>query len=225
VNSLLVTIRRASPGAWWETLLWVGYNFLGSLMPIWATFLLLRLHHQHFRLNDFVKHGEFALYTAAFLAPALQLVVRNIKNSKYVLGTGAVLFAVAGLVFSGIIYSGVAPAAPSLEQTGLPPPLGIDERFLFYVSMILFTLSLAFAVLVTLIENQPLSTNIQKSEEEGEKQLADKFSGKKPEAAVGVRDISAAEPEEKELSEEELAAHFKPQAGTKDNPTGGAANG
>ena len=251
----------------------MAYNFLGSLMPIWATFFLLKLHHQRFYLNDFVKHGEFALYTAAFLAPALQLVVRNIRSSKYVLGTGAVLFAVAGLVFSGIIYSGVvvggpssqqsamplqvdtvrtstqqggAPAHPdtvapnpqqsstppypgstalSPEQTGVAPHSEIDEGFLFYVSISLFALSLGFAVLVTLIENQPLNTNIQKSEEEGEKHLADKFGGKKPEATVGVVDISATE-EPKEPTEAELAARFEPGADAGGNaPPGGPVNG
>jgi hypothetical protein len=59
----------------------VGYNLLGSLMPIWGTYFVLKLHQQPFHLNDFVKHGEFALYTAAFLAPALQLVVSNIKSA------------------------------------------------------------------------------------------------------------------------------------------------
>ena len=195
----------------------MAYNLLGSLMPIWASFFLLKLHHQHFYLNDFVKHGEFALYTAAFLAPALQLVVRNIRDSKYVLGTGAVLFAVAGLVASGIIYSGVV--------LGVPSPQQIDEGFLFYVSIILFASSLGFAVLVALFEYQPVNLNVRKSEEEGEKLLARKFSGKKPEAAVGVVAISS-EDDGKPASDDELAAHFKPDPdGNAENPPRGPENG
>ena len=127
-------------------------------MPIWGTYFLLKLHHQPFHIDDFAKHGEFALYTAAFLAPALQLVVQNIKDSRYVLGTGAVLFAVAGLVVAVTVYSGVV--------VGAPFPESLDEHFLFTVSIVLFLASLGFAVVVTLIENQLLNPNLQKSDAE-----------------------------------------------------------
>jgi hypothetical protein len=187
----------------------VGYNLLGSLMPIWGTYFLLQLHHQHFVLNDFIKHGEFALYTAAFLAPALQLVVRNIRDAKYVLRPGAVLFAVAGLVVSGIIYSGVV--------VGVPSPQQIDEEFLFKVSIILFASSLAFAVLVTLIENQQLNPNVTKSEADDRKALDDKVSAKKPESASGVREIAEAQDDSPIIPEEDLAAKFTPKADAAEN--------
>jgi uncharacterized membrane protein YhaH (DUF805 family) len=203
VSELLFTIRSASWRSWWQTLLWVGYNLLGSLMPIWGTYFLLQLHHQNFVLNDFIKHGEFALYTAAFLAPALQLVVRNIRDAKYVLGTGAVLFAVAGLVVSGIIYSGVV--------VGVPSPQQIDESFLFKVSIILFASSLAFAVLVTLIENQQLNPNVTKSEADDQKALNDKVSAKKPESASGVRVVPESQDERPVTPEGDLAARFTPR--------------
>jgi hypothetical protein len=207
-------------------------------MPIWATLILLNLHHQPFHFNDFVKHGEFALYTATFFAPALQLVVRNIKNSKYALGTGAVLFAVVGLVFSGIIYAGVVGDSVSqqmpatLSQGPIPRPqtpaptsavstptvLGLDERFLLVFSTTLFASSLIFAFFVTLIENQPISADLRKSEEEGEKALGDKFTEKRPAETVGVSEIPS---EDERPTEEELAANFKPP----NDPPGGSDNG
>ncbi len=52
MSELLFTIRNASWKSWWETLLWVGYDLLGSLMPIWGTYFLLKLHPQQFHLND-----------------------------------------------------------------------------------------------------------------------------------------------------------------------------
>src|SRR5262249_32069837 len=115
-------------------------------MPIWATLVLLKLHSQPLHFNDFIKHGEFVLYAAAFLAPALQSVVRYSRDSKYVLGTGAALFAVVGLVISGIIYAGVAGGTPSFTEAGSGPQQSkpINEIFLYYVSIMLLTSSLGF---------------------------------------------------------------------------------
>jgi hypothetical protein len=202
VSELLFTIRNASAKSWWQTLLWVGYNLLGSLMPIWGTYFLLKLHHQHFQINDFAKHGEFALYTAAFLAPALQLVVRNIKDAKYVLGTGAVLFAVAGLVVAVNVYSGVV--------VGVPAPETIDEVFLLRVSIILFLASLVFAVVVTLIENQLLNPNVRKSDAEDRRALDVKFTQKRPEVATEVQDLPPLPEDSRIMPEQDLAARFKP---------------
>jgi hypothetical protein len=148
MTALFLTIHNAGIKSWWQTILWVGYNALGSLLPIWGTYFLLKLHGQHFHLNDFVRHGEFALYSATFLAPALQMVVRNIREGKYVLGTGAVLFAFVGFATSVIIYSGVA--------TGNKYPSDIDEFFLFWISLALFGTSLGFATIVALIENRSI---------------------------------------------------------------------
>jgi hypothetical protein len=169
-------------------------------MPIWGTYFLLKLHHQQFYINDFARHGEFALYTAAFLAPALQLVVRNIRDAKYVLGTGAVLFAVAGLVVAVNVYSGVV--------VGVPFPEKIDETFLLSVSIILFVASLGFAVLVTLIENQLLHPNVQKSETEDRKELNARFTQKQPEAAPIVRELPPLPDEDRVIPEQELANRF-----------------
>lgn len=170
-------------------------------MPIWGTYFLLKLHHQHFLLNDFVKHGEFALYTAAFLAPALQLVVRNIKDSKYVLGTGSVLFALAGLVVAVNIYSGVVVGVSSPEQ--------IDETFLFRVSIILFSSSLGFAVLVALIENQVANPNVTGSEAADRRALNERFSERQPEPAALANNVVPKQDEPEIVPEDDLAAKFK----------------
>jgi hypothetical protein len=202
VRELFFTIRKASARSWWQTLLWVGYNMLGSLMPLWGTYFLLKLHHQAFHVNDFSKHGEFALYTAAFLAPALQLVLRNIKDAKYVLGTGAVLFAVAGLVVAVNVYSGVV--------VGVAPPDTIDELFLLQVSIILFLASLGFAVVVTLVENSILNPNVRKADAEDRKVLEGKFTQKAPEPAREVRDLPPSPEDAPVIPEQDLAACFRP---------------
>lgn len=201
MTAMFLTIRNASRKSWWQTILWVGYNALGSLIPIWGTYFLIRLHRQHFQMNDFVKHGEFALYAATFLAPALQLVVRNIRDSRYLLGTGAVLAAVFGLLISVVLYSGVV--------VGVKSPQEIDEVFLFWTSIGLFALSLGFAVLVTLIENEQLNPNVRKTEAAEQSILNEKFSQKRPEMALEGPESVA--PEDSVVpSEDDLVAKFKP---------------
>jgi hypothetical protein len=189
--------------------MWVAYNFLGSLMPIWGTYFLLHLYDQPFVLNDFAKHGEFALYTAAFLAPALQQVVKSIRNQKYVLGTGAVLIAVTGLVISAIIYSGLTTGLTlktSLEQHGGPVVLLAkpSEAFLFSSTLVLFGSSLVFAFIVTLIENVLMDPSPSKMEGESEAKLRTQFKAAAPEPAVGldprVPDVVAAPPTNDELA-------------------------
>jgi hypothetical protein len=170
-------------------------------MPIWGTYFLLRLHHQQFYLNDFIKHGEFALYTAAFLAPALQLVVRNIKDAKYVLGTGAVLFAVAGLVVAVNIYSGVV--------VGVSYPQQLDELFLFRVSIILFLSSLGFAVLVALIQDQISSPQVEESEASEQRSLNQRFSERRPESAPSAGPQPPQPDEPGVVPEASLASRFK----------------
>jgi hypothetical protein len=211
---LILAFRNASWRHWQSTLMWVAYNFLGSLMPIWGTYFLLHLYHQSFVLNDFAKHGEFALYTAAFLAPALQQVVKNIKNDKYVLGTGAVLVSVTGLVISAIIYSGLTTGI-TLATSGKDHPTTpssasvLDEAFLFKATLILFGLSLIFAVVVTLIENVILEPPLSSIGAASEKHLQDAFATAKPETAPGLAPrLQAGPPQILEIDDAQLAKAF-----------------
>lgn len=207
MTALFLTIRKAAWKSWWQTVLWVGYNALGSLMPIWGTFFWIKLHGQSFHMNDFVKHGEFALYAATFLAPALQAVVRNVRDAKYLLGTGAVLLASFGLLVSVALYSGVV---------GAKSPNEIDQTFLFRTSIGLFVVSLGFAVIVTLLENEQTNLNIRGAEAAVQTALDQQVSKKAPENAGEIRDLPLAE-EPEVVPEQELAARFKPPVSAADS--------
>jgi len=95
-SPLVRCLTTVSGKTWQRTVTWFGFNVLGGLMPLWGTLLLWRLHSQNFQFYDLLKHGEFALYAAAFLAPSLQVIASNIKNTKYVLGAGTVFLLVTG---------------------------------------------------------------------------------------------------------------------------------
>jgi hypothetical protein len=173
-SEILYAVQVASWESWRETISWLGFNVLGSFMPLWGSFFLLRLANQPFVFRDFMKHGEFALYTAAFLAPALQSIVRNLRNKRYVLRTGPVLLSFAGLLISAIVYGGVAmmtgPPGASTQK--------LNEEFLFRTSWIILPASLVFVFCVTLIQNQMENPNVSEIEESQRVELRRRFERK-----------------------------------------------
>lgn len=173
---LIAAVRQSSWQDWKETLYWLGFNFLGGLLPTWGGALLLRLRGQHLVYSDFAKHGEFALYSAAFLAPALLVIFRYVKRSRYVLGAGSGLMAVFGLLASAFVYATAAtptanPAAHAIEA-------GYDVGYLVAFSTGLLVFSLIVALLVAFVENQATNLDLQQVETRQQEELRAKFERK-----------------------------------------------
>jgi hypothetical protein len=154
------------------TLYWLGFNVLGGLLPTWGSALLLRLRGQQLVYADFAKHGEFALYSAAFLAPALLVIFRYAKRNRYVLGAGSGLMAVSGLLVSALVYATAASAA--VNPGGHP----VDESYLVAFSTGLLVFSLVVALLVAFVENQATNLNLQEVESRQQEELRTKFEKK-----------------------------------------------
>lgn len=172
-SKILYAVQIASWNNWRETMSWLGFNVLGSLMPIWGSFFLLKLGSHAFAFRDFMIHGEFALYTAAFLAPAFQLIARNLPDKRYVFRTGSLFIALAGLVISALIYAGVVTITSS---SGSPQKL--NEWFLFRTSWIIFPASLIFVLCINLVQNQIENPPVSEIEESQEAELRKKFEQK-----------------------------------------------
>lgn len=206
---LIYSLRTASLRSWKLTLNWFGFNVLGGLMPLWGTYVLWILHSQKFAPIDFLSHGEFALYSAAFLAPALQQVLRNIKDTKYVLGPGTVLLAVAALVVSVLIYSGVQP------------PQTVDQRILVRWSLILLPVSVLFSVMVTLIENQMAEPDIAIAERRELERLSDQIDAKQPQSSAAYAVADSDTDDIHASSEQDLERAFGRQPASS-NPGGDA---
>lgn len=192
-SELIYTLTHSSLRSWGMTIYWLGFNVLGALMPLWGMYVSFRLHGRMPHLGDFVDRGEFALYTAAFLAPAVQLVVANIKQG--VLGLGAVLFALAGWGFSIIIYSGVVLQG------------GIDEIFLRRSSLWLFAASLLFAAVVTLVTSQQQNPDVEGFDSKEKADLDERVNAKNP-PSIPVSDLRQ-DTAVKIESDEDLAKKFR----------------
>jgi len=160
-------------------------------MPLWGTLILWELHSQPFQFYDLLKHGEFALYAAAFLAPSLQQIASNIKDTKYVLGAGTLLIVVTGLLVAVLIYSGVQP------------PQEVNPARLKHWSLILLPASVLFSVFVTLVEHQMSQPDLAAAESDALADLSSRLEGKLPPPSEALQDPveqeGPAEPSERDL--------------------------
>ena len=159
----LRVIRQSSWKSWRETLSWLGFHTLGALMPLWGSYFIFRIRGEPIYWHDLTRHGEFALYAAAFLAPILQLIVNNIRDSKRVLGGIALLVGVTGLLLAALMYGTIATNSSA------------DREFIFRASVALLLGSLTFSFFVTLIENERLTFDVRELEQQSQDKLKERF--------------------------------------------------
>ena len=176
---IVSAVKQSSWDDWRETLYWLGFNVLGGMVPTWGTALILRLRGQQILYSDFAKHGELALYSAAFLAPALLVIFRYARRSRYVLGAGTALVAVACLLVSAFVYATASSAAIN------PSDRPIDVPYLVRFSSELLILSLIVALLVAFVENQATNLNLREVEEKQREDLRKRFEQKLEENDAG----------------------------------------
>lgn len=154
-------------------------------MPIWGAFFLLRLHRVQFFWVDFARHGEFGLYAAAFLAPAIYQILKSIRRDKFPLRAGSVLIAVVGILMAAFIYAATNPQfGPSV------PPQGekIDETYLMEISGTLLALAFVFSFFVTLMDTAVNDPDLAYLEKVDQAFLRSEVAVERPEPAPAVTD-------------------------------------
>jgi hypothetical protein len=120
--------------------------------------------------SEFIKHGEFALYSAAMLAAACFLIMREWPTGYFPYRIIFGMLAVAGVVLSAIVFAGVFEA----NRPGAAA-VNLNIEFLRPFSLILFVLSLLLAYLVTLIDMVGFSIDPRELQAEQDADLAAQF--------------------------------------------------
>lgn len=64
----------------YRTAAWLFAHLFCGLMPLWGSWLLLKLAKQSTGLSDYVSHGEFCLYTAALAGTTLFMILRKERH-------------------------------------------------------------------------------------------------------------------------------------------------
>lgn len=168
--NLVSALRSTTREHWSDSGYWLLYAAVGSLFPILVGVLLQRFIVRHIEWNDFTRHGEFALYSAGLLASAFRLVLRDPGEAPFVHRQLFGLMATAGLFIAAVLYSGVT-AVIDLSKTPILP----DMEFLRDTTLVLFGLSVTFAFLVTLLDNQRLQPPVEALAMQKQKELEKQF--------------------------------------------------
>jgi hypothetical protein len=120
------------------------------MMPLWVTLFMRWAYGLPFRVESFILRGDFALYSAAFLAPILYQIAARMKSEKTRLGLGAMILSTLGLVFSALIYTVLNP-----EMTTNGVALQVHNTAgVIRLSLAMLLFAFLFAVCVFLNEQQ-----------------------------------------------------------------------
>ena len=128
---------------------WLGAQVVFGLLPLWGSYLLVKLFGATTQWSDYVQNGEFALYSAAIATTGLFLVFRELPAPfPYRAGLGLVL--AVTLVISTLLFAGVFVATRLPTQPGALPSLNVP--WLSNVSIPLYVAALGATVVATLID-------------------------------------------------------------------------
>ena len=204
-SPLLVTLWKTWRQHWWNALLWGIFCLTGSLLPLWATLFIRGVYGHPYRFEDFVLHGDLALYAAAFLAPAIYQIIFRMKNHSSFLGVGAVILAIMALLFSAIVYMVVNPelVAPAVSQQIH------DYTLLNFVSYSLLLAAVAFSVFVFLNEQQLAFEDLAGAEKIDQEVLISKVEMRNPEPA-NATPLAAPPSIDEQEDQEVLMEEFTP---------------
>lgn len=151
--------------------LWLFTHLVCGLLPLWGSWLLLRLGKQTTGLSDYVSHGEFCLYAAALAGTSLFVVLREGRNPHP--GRSWIsLFAAALLVLSAVVFAG---AFTLNYKSGANLPLQLDIPFLAKVSMLLYALALVTAVITHFLEELTQTYHPRKAQQREQDTLTEAF--------------------------------------------------
>jgi hypothetical protein len=139
---------------WRDARYWLCYTLIGGLAPIWCGYIILKVLSHHATMGQFTEHGEFALYTAAIVAPAFHTLGRDLKIPGFRGRQFLLLVSVCCMLLAVCVYVAVSSAYMS---TSLPNE--INQAFLAYGTVVLFILSTGLAFCVTVLDYARLSSD------------------------------------------------------------------
>jgi hypothetical protein len=154
---------------WKEATKWLLFTYVGGLIPVWGGYIIFNLYAKDASLSKFSDHGEFALYSAAMLAPALYYILKDLKTSTFIYRHFFALVCIVCLLVSALLYVGVASV--SVGQI----PATIDLDFLRGITWVLFLIASLMSFLVTALDSSRTLRDIQTERARAFKNLEQQF--------------------------------------------------
>jgi hypothetical protein len=141
---------------WQDGLVWFAWSLIGGLLPVWLTIGVLLFTRQQVLLRLFTDNGEFALYSASYIAGTLYILFKDFSDlrkrsfpSRSVLGlTFTVLLLASASMFMVVCLINVIGATWKPEIRDL-----LDKDLLRQTSLFVFPISMILSLLVVVAEN------------------------------------------------------------------------
>ena len=122
----VLSIRRPTSEEWRLSAGWLIATIVGGLLPLWGSYLMLKLGGESVFVADFVSHGEFALYSASLLAPVFFIILRELPAGfPFRLWIGlvsVVLLLISALTFGCVFWIDRVP------EGAVAPVLNVEVR-------------------------------------------------------------------------------------------------
>lgn len=118
-------------------------------MPLWGSLLLLGLFNLSPPFMEYLRHGEFMLYAAAFLAPACFQLFRDLPANfpgRSKLG----LFTVFALVVSALVFGGLIAYSRWCEVN--TKEMVLHDSYLLVLSVVVLGVAVALAWWIMVID-------------------------------------------------------------------------
>ncbi len=152
---------------WRAGYIWLFWNIISSLLPLWGTILFLLLFNRDISLYGMLKNGEFVIYAAAFAGGALYVLRRDIFTSRNI-STALLVFL---LLISTVIFVAITASSVN-DQSSFPR---INQSVVIYSSVIVFALTITFCLFITVAEAAGFGMDIPEVLKKDEKKLEADF--------------------------------------------------
>jgi hypothetical protein len=169
MNNPFAIFKETNSSHWGDAGLWLAYNLIGSLAPLWLGYFILKSFSRDPTLAGFSQHGEFAIYTAAMIASAFYTANRvalpgfNLRQIFVLMSFVLILLAIGSFV---------AVSTAFMDPTSL---LTINQDFVRRVTITSFLISVVLAFFVTVLDNARLTPDPVNIVNSQQKKLSDEF--------------------------------------------------
>jgi hypothetical protein len=155
-RNLWSAIRACGWDHWRTTGKWFAYTVGCGFSPIIIGLLLVwGLSSKPVNWFDFVVHGELVIYSASLIAASTRLISKDTETFPFVHREMFILIAILSIVWCVGLYSAIKTAILlSLQNT-------INNNFIAIFSLVSLVVSLLFASLVFLLDQQRINPNVR----------------------------------------------------------------
>jgi hypothetical protein len=168
-TGLWTSLKATRKSDWYQAFLILLYTLGGGLAPLWIGWPLAKFSNHALTLSDFAHNGEFALYSAAAVAPCLYLIVHE-RAAR--LGGQAILtllaFILLALAIVFYVFVLPVPWSESLAES-------FNKAMYARWTLGIFVLGAAFLLVVTALDLMRTSFDPRDIREEDEGKLLDQY--------------------------------------------------